>query len=287
MPRWALLTEAWIAANRARRRLRKPALEEWREGRLRFVDAHAPGRSFADVGGLYSAHGEIAFRAEEAGASSVSLMDAGDPGYDPEYISEHDRRGSRVRFVQGDLHDPATVSALGEHDVVWCTGVVYHTPHPVDQLMKLRSVTRELLYLGTHTIPEVPGLPQACVFYPHLPEAQRRALARPHWRPRHLLGVGAPFDDRPMHGYANFWWGITPSALRAMLRTARFEIVEERRVHAYPWYVEVVARPVARDPSLPPVSYYRRRAEARERGEPELPFDDYYDRRRDSRSATP
>jgi hypothetical protein len=273
----ALLTELWIAANRARRRWRKPSREAWHRERLRFVDAHAPGRSFADVGGLFSAHGAIAFRAEEAGATGVTLLDAGDPGYDPEYRAEHERRGSRVRFVQGDLHDPVTLEALGEHDVVWCTGVVYHTPHPVHQLTGLRSVTRELLYLGTHTIPEVPGVPQACVFYPHLPERVRRALARPYWRPEGVVGVGAPFDDRPMHGYANFWWGITPSALRAMLRTARFEVVEERRVHAFPWYVEVVARPVARAPSLPPVDYYRRRGEAAARGEPELPFDDFYD----------
>lgn len=272
-----MLTELWVAANRARRRLRKPSREAWHRARLQFVDATARGKSFADVGGLYSLHGEIAFRAEDAGARAVSLLDAGDPAYDPQYTAEHQRRGSRVRFVQGDLHDPLTVEALGPHDIVWCTGVIYHTPHPLHQLMHLRSVTRELLYLGTHTIPEVPGLPQACVFYPYLPERQRRPFARPHWRPETLAGVGAPFDDRPMYGYANFWWGITPSALRAMLRAARFEIAEERRVHASPWYVEIVARPVAMHPSLPPADYYRRRAAAREGGGGELPFDDYYE----------
>lgn len=273
-----LLTELWIAANRLRRRVGKPSREEWHRRRLEFVDAHARGKSFADVGGLYSLHGEIAFRAEDAGATAVSLLDAGDPAYDPEYTAEHERRSSRVRFVQGDLHDATTLERLGAHDVVWCTGVVYHTPHPLHQLMNLRSVTRELLYLGTHTIPEVPGVPQACVFYPYLSERERRAFGRPHWKPKVLAAIGAPFDDRPMYGYANFWWGISPSALRAMLRAARFEVVEERRVHAYPWYLEVVARPVAKAPSLPPADYYRRRAEAREAGQGELPFDDYYER---------
>ncbi len=67
---------------------------------------------------------------------------------------------------------------------------------------------------------------------PHAP--LRRPLARAYWsRTRSgLLGIGHPFDDRPMHGYGNFWWGITPSALRAMLRSARFEVVEERRTTA-------------------------------------------------------
>lgn len=274
----SFLLEAWVAAHRLRRRHRKPSRAAWRENRLRWVRDHAPGRSFADVGGLFMHHGEIAFLAEEAGAERVTLLDAGDPVFDADYLAEHERRGSAVRFVQGDLHDPVTLAELGEHDVVWCSGVIYHTAHPVHQLLHLREVTRELLFLGTHTIPEIPGFPQACIYYPFLGRRARRALGRPHWKPDAMLGVGAPFDDRPMFGYGNFWWGITPSALRAMLASARFEIVEERREHAYPWHMDVVARPVERDPLLPPVDYYRRRGEARERGEPPLPFDDYYER---------
>jgi len=282
MPRrMSLLTEGWVAFNRLVRRVGKPSLESDRAGHLQFIRDHAPGKSFADIGGLWAINGDIAFRAEEAGAERVTLFDAGDPGYAPEYIAEHERRASRVRFVQGDLHDPATVTRVGRHDVVWCSGVLYHTPDPVHQLAQLRAITGELLYLGTHTIPEVPGLEQACVFYPYLDEATRRTLSRPYWDEGRLcLGLGAEFDDRPMMGYGNFWWGITPSALRAMLRSARFEVVEERHPHNFPWFTEVVARPIDADPLLPPPDYYRRRAEARERGEPELPFEDFYERER-------
>ena len=236
------------------------------EPREALVARHAAGRSFADVGCMWSVDGAIAFAAERAGATRVTGVDVMAP---TPAFERRRAQGSSVRFVQGDLHDPVTVEALGVHDVVWCTGVIYHTPHPLDQLMNLRAVTGELLYLGTHTIPEVPGLPQACVFYPYLPERQRRTFARAYWQPETLAGIGVPFDDRPMYGYANFWWGITPSALRAMLRAARFEIVEERRVHAYPWYLEVVARPIAVAPSLPPVDHYRRQASARDAGEAE------------------
>jgi hypothetical protein len=273
------LTEAWIAAARLRRRAGKPSVAAWEEGKRRWIAEHAPGRSFADVGGLLTG-GATAFAAEDAGAASVTLLDVGDREYAPDYLAEHERRGSRVRYVQVDLHDPAFAAALGPHDVVWCTGVLYHTPHPVHQLTQLREVTRELLFLGTHTIPEVPGVEQACLFYPGLSEASRRALGRPHYRPEGYWGIGTPFDERPMMGYANFWWGITPSALRAMVATARFEVIEERRPHPYPWYTEIVARPVDADPLLPPPTYHRERREARERGEEPPPFEEYYAWRR-------
>jgi hypothetical protein len=71
-----------------------------------------------------------------------------------------------------------------------------------------------------------------------------------------------------------------------MLATARFEIIEEVRPHDYPWVMDIVAKPVNKDPVLPPRSYYRERGEARECGEPELPFGGYYDllRQRDEAS---
>ena len=274
----SLLTEAWIGAARLRRRARRdrPRREEHRAHRLAWLAEHAKDRTVADVGGLFN-EGLHAFAAEDAGARKVTLLDAGDPEYMPGFEAERERRGSGVEVVQGDLHDPVAVERLGPHQLVWCTGVLYHTPNPVHQLTQLRTVTTELLYLGTHTIPEVPGVPQACLFYPHLGEAERRALSRPYLNPAGGVGIGVPIDDRPMFGYANFWWGITPSALRAMLRTARFEVVDEHAPTDHPWMLDVVARPVDVAPMLPPVDYYRRRRETRERGEV-LPHDDFYER---------
>src|SRR3712207_8110158 len=61
----------------------------------------------------------------------------------------------RSRFVCGDLHDPDVLAEAGVHDVVWCYGVLYHAPHPLLTLERLRSVCGELLLLGTELIPEV------------------------------------------------------------------------------------------------------------------------------------
>lgn len=81
-----------------------------------------------------------------------------------------------------------------------------------------------------------------------------------------------------MWGQANFWWGLTPSAVRAMLRAARFEIVEEAPIAEYPFMMDVIARPVEKAPPLPPVSYFREWGEALERGEERPPFDDFYEK---------
>ncbi len=65
-----------------------------------------------------------------------------------------------------------------------------------------------------------------------------------------------------------------------MLATARFEVVEE--VHHDRFSIDLVARPVDKDPILPPSEYFRERGEQRERGEEPEPFDGYYERRRGS-----
>lgn len=221
---------AWIALNRLRRRARRSAFD-----REALVREHAPGRSFLDVGCMWSVHGRIAFAAEEAGARAVTGVDVMGPT--PEYRAEHARRGSGVRFVQGDLHDPATLGQAGVHDVVWCSGVLYHAPHPVLTLERLRVVTGELLLLSTEALPEVPGTPGACVFYPALDDAGRRAYAGAPGGP--ALAVTAPYDAAA--GYGNWFWGITPSALEGFLRVAGFEPVRAWRPD--PFRITVAARP--------------------------------------------
>jgi hypothetical protein len=209
-----VLARAWLAAARARRRAARR-----RHGpppREALVRRHAPGRSFADVGCMWSVDGAIAFAAEEAGASAVTGVDVMAPTQ--RFEAERARRGSAVRFVRGDVHDPAVVAEVGVHDVVWCSGLLYHAPHPLLTLERLRDLTGETLLLATESLPEVPGLKGACVFYPG---ADGRAYAAPG-----RVGLESPFD--PARGYENWWWGVTPSALRGMLATAGFEV---RDVH--------------------------------------------------------
>jgi 2-polyprenyl-3-methyl-5-hydroxy-6-metoxy-1,4-benzoquinol methylase len=228
-PEWRLvLARAVIAAARLRGRIHRT-----RPPREDLVARFVAGRSFADIGCMWSVDGAIAFSAEDSGASAVTgadLMAASE-----KFQAEHARRGSKMRFVQGDLHDPATVEAVGVHDVVWCSGVIYHAPHPLLTLERLRELTADILILASETLPEVPGVPQACVFYPGLSDRERRAYAAAPGGA--ALGVTTPYDHE--RGYGNWYWGITPSALAAMTETAGFEVVER---HTTPLHTTLVAR---------------------------------------------
>lgn len=229
-----MLTRAWLAAARARRRIdrargKRPPREE-------LVAAHVRGKTFADIGCMWGIDGAIAFAAEAAGATAVTGFDLMPAS--PAYERVHAERNSRVRFVQGDLHDPATIEAVGVHDVVWCSGVIYHAPHPLLTLQRLHELTGELLILSSETIPEVPGLAQACVFLPGLDERDRRAYAAARGG-RAQEGVTTDFDPRAAYG--NWYWGLSRSALAAMCSAVGFLPVE---ILGDPLHVTILARPL-------------------------------------------
>ena len=136
------LMSLWLLATRRIRRA-YPAMWPARETLIRRI---APGRSFLDLGGMWSVHGRAAFLAEEAGASRVAIFDGMDPT--EEFSEEHESRSSSVRFIQGDLHDAVAIEGLGRFDVVWCTGVLYHTPNPFLAIEHLRRLTNEIGYDG-------------------------------------------------------------------------------------------------------------------------------------------
>ena len=199
------------------------------------VSKIAPGRSFADMGCMWRIDGAVAFLAEARGATAVTASDVMDRT--PKFDEEHARRRSNVRFVRADMHrlkgedigvassnDVVTsgVDAVGKHDVVWCTGVLYHTPNPLLILANLLAITRRTLVVGNKTIPEIPGVPQAAVFFPGLTRGQREAYA-PLWGE----GITADYDRTPFREYANWWWGLTPSAMQGFIdATPGFQVAD-------------------------------------------------------------
>ncbi|WP_320670540.1 class I SAM-dependent methyltransferase [Patulibacter defluvii] len=193
-------------------------LSRRRPPRESLIARHAAGRSFVDIGCMWSVDGALAFAAEDAGATRVTGVDIMPPT--PAYEAEHARRGSSVRFVAGDLHDPATLEQTGVHDVVWCSGVLYHAPHPLLTLERLKAFTGETLIVASETLP-LRGT--QCVFAPP-----------PGSHPAH----SEPFD--PAAGYVNWYWGISPGALRQMLVAVGLEPVEEHRTV---YHTTIVARP--------------------------------------------
>ena len=229
----SLAGRLWLAPALARRQLIR--LSRRRPVRDRLIDRYAPGRTFADVGCMWGIHGEVAFLAEAVGASAVTAVDT--MGETPEFKAEHERRRSRVRFVNADLHSPETVERVGQHEVVWCTGILCVDHVPVLTLRRLRELTSEFLVVDAATLPEVPGIPQATLFYPGLPDEERRTFARTN--PGLRKSISTPFD--PTRADGSWWWGLTPSAFRGMLFSVGLEPVEW---HDEGFHVTVVARVV-------------------------------------------
>jgi hypothetical protein len=231
----ALAVRAWLQAAWA---LRRRSVFDIGENRERLIRRLAPGSSFLDFGGMWGVNGRNAFLAEQAGADRVVLVDAM-PATE-EFEALRRERHSSVRYLTGDLHDADLIRELGDFDVVWCTGVLYHTPNPLMQVEHLSRLVRDRLVLGSRVIPEFPGLRQMCVFYPRLPEGVRTAYDRaqgPGMGPR--VGLASAFDREA--SYANWWWGMTPSAVRAMLAVNGLEVLEEHS--ATPFMTDWVARP--------------------------------------------
>ena len=188
--------------------------------REELIARHVAGRSFVDVGCMWTIDGALCFAAEDAGAASVTGVDV--MAASERFEAERRRRDSKVRFVRGDLHDPATVTEIGRHDVVWCSGVLYHAPHPLLTLERLRALTGQTLLLATETVAETPGRRNTSSIAPGTDEHPNAA---------------PPAGPDP--GYGPWSWGISPSALRSMLMLSGFAIVEEFRT---PFHVTIVAR---------------------------------------------
>ena len=86
----------------------------------------APGGRFLDLGAMWLVDGRFSFEAEAAGAREVVACDVIPAS--AAFRRKVARQASRVRFVEGDLMDPALPAMLGQFDTVFCSGVLYHLP---------------------------------------------------------------------------------------------------------------------------------------------------------------
>ena len=203
--------------------------------RRQLIARLAPGRRFLDVGCMWRVHGAYAFHAHDSGAATVTALDV--TGETPEFRAGNAERANAVRFVQADVNDGALLDTVSPHDVVFCSGVLYHVPNPILTLVRLRALCINTLILDSATIPERDA-PQSAIFLPFLDHAAREALA--YRTPHAKVGLDSDFD--PDRGYGNWFWAMTPSCVQALVRSAGFEIVE-----AYPFLrvLTLVCRPAA------------------------------------------
>ena len=191
-----------MIAPRLRHRLRR---HDPRAAHDALVREHAAGAaSFLDVGCMWRIDGANAFAAEASGATRVTALDV--MGATPAF--EERARGSKVRFVQGDVNDAGTVEAVGAHEIVWCSGVLYHVPDPLLTVRRLASLTGRRLLLATEV----------------LPARGRRAV----WLPTSRDHPGAPERAPASLGdYAPWYWLPSAAVVRSMLALAGLTVARE------------------------------------------------------------
>ena len=185
-----------------------------------YIKEYAPGSSFVDVGSMWGVDGRYAFIAEKAGATSVKAVDIYGPT--PEFEQEAAEHNSSVEFILGDITSLETLAKIGNVDVVFCAGVLYHHPNPYELLVALRRICNKTLILRTFAIPEIKGLANAAIFFPHLAQKDRQIWDLASLGLANQPGISDAFDLAD--GYSNYFWGMTPSCLRSLLKTAGFNV---------------------------------------------------------------
>ena len=222
------------------------ALPRWRAGRdgrgdldlAALIGRLAPGKSFADIGGMWGINGEHSFVAERAGATREVIVDA---ERSEAFEARHRESESAIEVVLGDATDPETLGKVGEVDVVWCLGVLYHLPDPYRFLRQLRQICRETLVLELLTAPEMHGIRNGAVFLPQLPERDRTLWdVSGRAGPSVQYGITTPFA--PWAGYANNFWALTPSCVCSLLETVGFNVEISRPSNRAPLRHLFVAR---------------------------------------------
>ncbi len=213
----------------------EPTREAW------ILDA-VPGKSFAEVGGLWGTVNEQVSVAAAAGAVATTMIDvAPQDGSDGDLWKAFRERTDALGVppptcVQANIDDPATIARVGSFDVVHCSGVLYHCPHPLHTLTQLRAITRETLILGTASLPEtvenaagsVTVAPGSALLVPAMSHTQRAVLGQ--WLADNgalfALGVNAPMASNwAIDDYGAWWWFFTRDYVAALLRVAGFAVV--------------------------------------------------------------
>jgi hypothetical protein len=216
--------------------------EPIREG---WIAEAVPGRSFAEVGGLWGVVNEQVTVAAAAGASELTMIDvAPEGGPDDLWRAFESRLGehgvSGVRCIHGSVDDRSIIEEAGSFAVVHCSGVLYHCPEPLHTLRNLRSLVQETLVLGTATMPEtvansagaVSLEPGAAMLVPAMTESQRVVLGewlRENGAPfaygvNHEVGEAWDLTHRDWNPYEAWWWFFTRDYVTALLEAAGFEI---------------------------------------------------------------
>jgi hypothetical protein len=204
--------------------------EEWVRARVR-------GKTFADIGGLWGTVNEMVTVAMKAGATKADMIDISPSD---SILWERFRQRCVEEGVTGyrcictDINDPQVTQALSVYDVVYCSGVLYHCPDPLQTTMRLAERCQRFLILGSVVIPsrlsgssgELVTEPGSALFVPAL-NASQKIIVSEYFKEvgaADMVGIDCPchwsIDD-----YAPWWWLFTAEFVAGVLGIAGFRIL--------------------------------------------------------------
>jgi len=132
-----------------------------------------PGRTFLDVGPLWVTENEKVSVAHHVGATETTVIDI---------FPEDNNLWSLLRDRLTRLNVPCTFMSADilryddrPFDVVYCAGVLYHMPEPLQLIRKLYQICTHHTILSTVIGNVAPG---SCVFLPAVPPKQMEVLRR-------------------------------------------------------------------------------------------------------------
>ncbi|MDN3625496.1 class I SAM-dependent methyltransferase [Methylobacterium isbiliense] len=204
----------------------------------------SPGKSFAEVGGLWGLANEKVSVAHAAGATDLCMIDIWKP-HDNWWVSFRNHCKERnipyIREIIGSIDNVDIVRQVGVYDVVHCSGVLYHCPNPILTISHLAAITRDILLLGTAVMPasvvNEAGSVQLdkdhAIFVPSITEEKRKvyekyiseAYGGGAW------GINNPVDDwyfsSGAPNYGPWWWLWTHDYVRGLIEASGLKVIEE------------------------------------------------------------
>lgn len=209
--------------------------------RDQFIAEVVSDQTFADVGGLWGVVNEkvsVAWRHRARDLTMIDVtLDSPDPGglWGKFRARMAELNIERYTCLSQDICDPSLAQQTS-FDVVHCSGVFYHHPHPLLMLEALRAITRRYLILTSSILPEVIEneygryqLPSSGVlFIPALGDSEFK-IVKTFWERAGVQANGlTERANYRLRDFGPWWWLPTASALTAMCEVIGFKAIKSQ-----------------------------------------------------------
>lgn len=218
------------------------------------VKHHASNRSFLEIGGLWNGN-EQCTNALNSGATTATMLDVA-PLNSRHWSDFHQKVGDRVNCVVGDFVELALIGMVKPHQLVYCSGVLYHHPHPLLFLQQFRRVVAEVGIISSAITPtklvtaagnlDIPD--STALFVPAL-RANDAAVLKAYWNSvmnpavgQRAIGITEQCSFN-LTNFAAWWWLFTEQSLKAAVESVGFNIIETIQNPKQPWVITLVITP--------------------------------------------